>query len=47
MKTSFFTGPDQFRLNQFVIKNWNNIIDKIHFTTEDFMKRFVLRLSKK
>ena len=21
------------------IKDWNNIIDKIHFTTEDFMKR--------
>ena len=22
------------------IKNWNNLIDKVHFTPEDFMKHF-------
>ena len=36
MKTSFYDSRSvQIKLS----KDWNNIIDKIHFTTEDFMKR--------
>ena len=36
MKTSFY-GFRSVQVKS--IKDWNNIIDKIHFTTEDFMKR--------
>ena len=36
MKTSF-SGSRSFQVKS--IKDWNNIIDKTHFTTEDFMKR--------
>ena len=36
MKTSFY-GSRSVQIKS--IKDWNNIIDKIHFTTEDFMKR--------
>ena len=36
MKTSFY-GSTSVQVKS--IKDWNNIIDKIHFTTEDFMKR--------
>ena len=35
MKTSFY-GFRSVQVKS--IKNWNNIIDKIHFTPEDFMK---------
>ena len=35
-KTSFY-GSRSVQVKS--IKDWNNIIDKIHFTTEDFMKR--------
>ena len=35
MKTSFY-GSKSVQVKS--IKDWNNIIDKIHFTTEDFMK---------
>ena len=36
MKTSFYgSRPVQVKL----IKDWNKIIDKIHFITEDFTKR--------
>ena len=36
IKTSFYSSRSvQFKS----IKDWNNIIDKIHFTTDDFMKR--------
>ena len=35
MKTSFY-GSESVQIKS--IKDWNNIIDKIHFTTEDFMK---------
>ena len=36
MKTSFYgPRPVQFKST----KDWNNLIDKIHFTTEDFMKK--------
>ena len=35
MKTSLY-GSRSFQIKS--IKDWNNIIDKIHFTTEDFMK---------
>ena len=35
-KTSFY-GSRSVQIKS--IKDWNNIIDKIHFTTEDFMKR--------
>ena len=38
--------PDQSKLNQ-LAKDWNNIMDKIHFTPEDLMKCYALRLSKK
>ena len=37
MKTSFY-GSRSVQVKS--IKDWNNIIDKIHYTTEDFMKRF-------
>ena len=36
MKTSFYDSRSVLVKS---IKDWNNIIDKIHFTTEDFMKR--------
>ena len=36
MKTSFY-GSRSVQVKS--IKDWNNIIDKIHFTTEHFMKR--------
>ena len=36
MKTSFY-GSRSVQIKS--IKDWYNIIDKIHFTTEDFMKR--------
>ena len=36
MKTSFY-GSRSVQVKS--VKDWNNIIDKIHFTTEDFMKR--------
>ena len=36
MKTSFY-GSKSVHVK--LIKDWNNIITKIHFTTEDFMKR--------
>ena len=35
MKTSFY-GSESVQIKS--IKDWNNITDKIHFTTEDFMK---------
>ena len=36
MKTYFYgPRPVQFKST----KDWNNLIDKIHFTTEDFMKK--------
>ena len=35
MKTSFY-GSRSVQVKS--IKDWNNIIDKIHFTIEDFMK---------
>ena len=35
MKTSFY-GSRSVQVKS--IKDWNNITDKIHFTTEDFMK---------
>ena len=35
MKTSLY-GSRLLQIKS--IKDWNNIIDKIHFTTEDFMK---------
>ena len=35
MKTSFY-GSRSVQVKS--IKDWNNIIDKIHFTPEDFMK---------
>ena len=35
MKT-FFYGSRSVQVKS--IKDWNNIIDKIHFTPEDFMK---------
>ena len=39
--------PDQFRLYK-SIKDWNNVIDKIHFTPEDLMKPFeVIKKIKK
>ena len=37
MKTSFY-GSRSVQVKSF--KDWNNINDKIHFTPEDFMKRF-------
>ena len=37
MKTSFY-GSRSVQVKS--IKDWNNIIDKIHFTSEDFMKHF-------
>ena len=37
MKTSFY-GSRSVQVKS--IKDWNNIIDKIHFTPEDFMKHF-------
>ena len=37
MKT-FFYGSRSVQVKS--IKDWNNIIDKIHFNPEDFMKRF-------
>ena len=37
MKTYFY-GSRSVHVKS--IKDWNNIIDKIHFTLEDFMKRF-------
>ena len=36
MKTSFY-GSRSAQVKS--IKDWNNVIAKIHFTTEDFMKR--------
>ena len=36
MKTSFYDSRSVLVKS---IKDWNNIIDKIHFTNEDFMKR--------
>ena len=36
MKTSFY-GPISVQIKS--VKDWNNIIDKIHIITEDFMKR--------
>ena len=36
-KTSFY-GSGSVQVKS--VKDWNNIIDKIHFTTEDFMKCF-------
>ena len=36
MKTSFY-GSRSVQVKS--VKEWNDIIDKIHFTTEDFMKR--------
>ena len=36
MKTSFY-GSRSVQVKS--MKEWNNIIEKIHFTTEDFMKR--------
>ena len=45
MKTSFH-GSKSVQVKS--IKGWNNIIDKIHFTTEDFMKRTaVIKKAKK
>ena len=37
MKTSFY-GSRSVQVKS--IKDWNNIIDKIHFTPEELMKRF-------
>ena len=37
MKTLFY-GSRSVQVKS--IKDWNNIIVKIHFTTEDFMKQF-------
>ena len=37
MKTSFY-GSRSVQVKS--IKGWNNIIDKIHLTPEDLMKRF-------
>ena len=37
MKTSFY-GSRSVQVKS--IKDWNNIIDKIHFTPEDLMKDF-------
>ena len=37
MKTSFY-GSRSVQVKS--IKDWNNIIDKIDFTAEDFMKCF-------
>ena len=37
MKTSFY-GSRSVQVKS--IKDWNNIIDKIHFTPGDFMKHF-------
>ena len=37
MKTSFY-GSRSVQVKS--MKDWNNMIDKIPFTTEDFMKRF-------
>ena len=37
MKTLFY-GSRSVQVKS--IKDWNNIIAKIHFTTEDFMKQF-------
>ena len=45
MKTSFY-GSRSAQVKS--IKDWNNIIDKIHFTPEDLMKRFeVIKKIKK
>ena len=45
MKTSFY-GSRSVQVKS--MKDWNNMIDKIPFTTEDFMKRFeVIKKNKK
>ena len=41
MKTSFY-GSRSVQVKS--IKDWNNIIDKIHFTTVDFMKRSEIKI---
>ena len=37
MKTLFY-GSRSVQVKS--VKDWNNIIDKIHYTAKDFMKRF-------
>ena len=44
MKTSFY-GSRLIQVKS--VKDWNNIIDKIHSTTEDFMKRSEVIKKKK